>query len=158
MLAAKTLETIKIPREVILMPLRIIYVFVLLITSILYLSQIGIFDNYAALAQAVPLIPINSGNATLDQGLPVFYQCLEEVVDESFSEQEDNYFQHEPRRSEVVECYYQVFVNNEIDSLSTEPNNFNENIEEPEVENEEEDGKEDGEDKENEDEEGTLFG
>jgi|SoiMetStandDraft_2_1073263.scaffolds.fasta_scaffold40922_2 hypothetical protein len=158
MLADKTLETIKAPREVILMPLKILYVFVLLITSIIYLSQVGLFDNYAAVAQAVPLIPINSGNATLDQGLPVFYQCLEEVVDDSFSEQEDSYFQHEPRKSEVIECYYQVFVNNDVDSLSTEPNNFNENIEEPEVENEEEDGKEDGEDKEEEDEEGTLFG
>ena len=148
--AAKTRETIK-TLGVILLPLSIIpYFFVLLITSSIYLSQIGLFDNYAALAQEVPLIPINSGNATLDQGLPVFYECLEEVVDESFSEQEDNYFQHEPRKSEVIECYYQVFVNNDVDSLSTEPNDFNENIEEPEAENEEEDGEED--------EEGTLFG
>ena len=138
--------------------LSILYVFVLLIASIIYLSQVGLFDNYAAVAQAVPLIPINSGNATLDQGLPVFYQCLEEVVDESFSEQEDSYFQHEPRKSEVIECYYQVFVNNDVDSLSTESNDFNENIEEPEVENEEEDGKEDGEEDGEEDEEGTLFG
>ena len=158
MLADKTLETIKTPREVILMPLSILRVFVLLIASIIYLSQIGLFDNYVAVAQAVPLIPINSGNATLDQGLPVFYQCLEEVVDESFSEQEDSYFQHEPRKSEVIDCYYQVFVNNDVDSLSTEPNDFNENIEEPEVENEEENGQEDGGEDEEEDEEGTLFG
>ena len=97
-----------------------------------------------------PLIPINSGNATLDQGLPVFYECLDEVVDESFSEQEDNYFQHEPRRFEVIECYYQVFVNNDVDSSDTESNDFNEDIEEPEVKN--------GEEDEEEDEEGTLFG
>jgi hypothetical protein len=114
------------------------------------LSQTGLFDNYAAWAQAVPLIPINSDNATLDQGLPVFYECLEEVVDESFSEQEDNYFQSEPRRSEVIECYYQVFVNNEVDFSDTESNDFNEDIEEHEVQNDEED--------EEEDEEGTLFG
>jgi hypothetical protein len=150
MLAAKKLETIKTHREVILLSLSIIlYVFVLLITSLICLSQIGLFDNYAVLAQAVPLIPINSGNATLDQGLPVFYECLEKVVDESFSEQEDNYFQHEPRRSEVIECYYQVFVNNEVDSMSTESNDFNEDIEEDEVKDEED---------EEEDEEGTLFG
>jgi hypothetical protein len=113
------------------------------------LSQTGLFDNYAAWAQAVPLIPINSGNTTLDQGLPVFYECLEEVVDESFSEDEDNYFQSEPRRSEVIKCYYQVFVNNEIDSSDTDSNDFNED-EEHEVQNDEED--------EEEDEEGTLFG
>jgi hypothetical protein len=151
MLAVETLETIKTPRGVILLSLSIaLYVFVLLITSISCLTQTGLFDNYAVWAQAVPLIPINSGNATLDQGLPVFYECLDEVVDESFSEQEDNYFQHEPRRSEVIECYYQVFVNNEVDSSDSESNDFNEDIEEPEVKN--------GEEDEEEDEEGTLFG
>jgi hypothetical protein len=151
MLAVETLETIKTPRGVILLSLSIaLYVFVLLITIISCLTQTGLFDNYAVWAQAVPLIPINSGNATLDQGLPVFYECLDEVVDESFSEQEDNYFQHEPRRSEVIECYYQVFVNNEVDSSDSESNDFNEDIEEPEVKN--------GEEDEEEDEEGTLFG
>jgi hypothetical protein len=69
------------------------------------------FDGFQAYAQEVPLIPIQSGNVTLDQGLPFFYDCLDNMVDESFSEQEDNYFKHEPRKSEVVECYYEVFVN-----------------------------------------------
>ena len=107
------------------------------------LSQTGLFDNYAGWAQAVPLIPINSGNATLDQGLPVFYDCLEEVVDEKYSEREDNYFQNEPRRSEVIECYYQVFVNSEVDSLDTGSNDFNDNAEESEAQNDEEDEEED---------------
>lgn len=57
------------------------------------------------------MIPIQSSNVTLDQGLPIFYDCLDNMVDESFSEQEDNYFKHEPRKSEVIECYYAVFVN-----------------------------------------------
>jgi hypothetical protein len=56
--------------------------------------------------------PYKQWHATLDQGLPVFYDCLDEVVDESFSEQEDSYFQDELRKSEVVKCYYEVFVNN----------------------------------------------
>lgn len=104
-------------------------------------------------AQAVPLIPIQSGNATLDQGLPVFYDCLEEVVDESFSEQEDSYFKEEPRKSEVVECYYEVFVNNNGNSNNedTESNDINDNNEESEMVEEEDAGSE-GEDEE------TLFG
>lgn len=108
-------------------------------------------------AQAVPLIPIQSGNATLDQGLPVFYDCLEEVVDESFSEQEDSYFKEEPRKSEVVECYYEVFVNNNGNSNNedytshTESNDINDNNEESEIVEEEDAGSE-GEDEE------TLFG
>jgi hypothetical protein len=70
------------------------------------------FGKLHTFAQEVPLIPIQSGNATLDQSLPVFYDCLDNIVDERFSEQEDNYFKHEPRKSEVVECYTEVFVNN----------------------------------------------
>ena len=137
------------------------FVIVSLAASIVCLSHTGFFDNLTVWAQAVPLIPIQSGNATLDQGLPVFYDCLEEVVDESFSEQEDNYFKEEPRKSEVVECYYNVFVNNnnnngngnnEGDTSDTESNDFNDNNEESEIEEEEE---EDGSEEEDEE---TLFG
>jgi hypothetical protein len=123
------------------------------------MSQTGLFDNNTVWAQAVPLIPIQSGNATLDQGLPVFYDCLEEVVDESFSEQEDSYFQEEPRKSEVIGCYQEVFVNNnygnndnnnnEDDTSDTESNDFDDNNEESETADEEEGEAE---------EEGTLFG
>ena len=87
----------------------------LLSAGIAGLSQIGgIFNstNMAAWAQAVPLIPIQTGNATLDQGLPVFYDCIEEAVEESFSDQEPNYFHEEPTKSEVNDCYYDVFVVN----------------------------------------------
>jgi hypothetical protein len=131
------------------------FVIVSLVASMVCLSQTGLFDNYTVWAQAVPLIPIHSGNATLDRGLPVFYDCLEEVVDESFSEQEDNYFQEEPRKSEVDECYYEVFVNNknnnndnngnsnnEDDTSDTESNDSNDDNEESEVDAEEEESEE----------------
>lgn len=129
------------------------FVIVPLAASIVCLSQTGFFDNLTVWAQAVPLIPIQSGNATLDQGLPVFYDCLEEVVDESFSEQEDSYFKEEPRKSEVIECYYEVFVNNNGNSNNedTESNDINDNNEESEIVEEEDAGSE-GEDEE------TLFG
>jgi len=133
------------------------FVIVPLAASIVCLSQTGFFDNLTVWAQAVPLIPIQSGNATLDQGLPVFYDCLEEVVDESYSEQEDSYFKEEPRKSEVVECYYEVFVNNNGNSNNedyishTESNDINDNNEESKIVEEEDAGSE-GEDEE------TLFG
>ena len=95
----------------------------LLSASIAGLFQIGgIFNssNLAAWAQAVPLIPIQTGNATLDQGLPIFYDCIEEAVDESFSEQEPNYFHEEPTKAEVNGCYYDVFV---VNGNSLEPAN-----------------------------------
>jgi hypothetical protein len=87
----------------------------LLSVSIAGFSQIGnVFSssNLAAYAQAVPLIPIQTGNATLDKGIPVFYDCIEEAVDESFSEQETNYFHEEPTKTEVNSCYTDVFVAN----------------------------------------------
>ena len=122
----------------------IFYVLVTVVASMICLSQTGLFDNYTVWAQAVPLIPIHSGNATLDQGLPVFYDCLEEIVDESFSEQEDNYFQDEPRKSEVVKCYYEVFVNDNNDDNDDNDDNTsdidesNDNNEDSEVKEEEE--------------------
>jgi hypothetical protein len=87
----------------------------LLSASIAGLSQIGgIFNssNLAAWAQAVPLIPIQTGNTTLDQGMPIFYDCIEKAVDESYNEQEPSYFHDEPTKAEVNGCYYDVFVAN----------------------------------------------
>jgi hypothetical protein len=69
-------------------------------------------SNLTAWAQAVPLIPVQTGNGTLDQGIPVFYDCIEEIVDESYSEQEPSYFHDEPTKAEVNECYNDVFVVN----------------------------------------------
>jgi hypothetical protein len=69
-------------------------------------------SNLTAWAQAVPLIPVQTGNATLDQGIPVFYDCIEEIVDESYSEQEPSYFHDEPTKAEVNDCYNDVFVVN----------------------------------------------
>jgi hypothetical protein len=120
----------------------IFYVLVTVVAGMICLSQTGLFDNYTVWAQAVPLIPIHSGNATLDQGLPVFYDCLKEIVDESFSEQEDNYFQDEPRKYEVVKCYYEVFVNDnndDSDDNTSDTDESNDNNEESEVKEEEED-------------------
>jgi hypothetical protein len=42
----------------------------------------------------------------------MFYDCIEEAVDESFSEQEPNYFHEEPTKTEVNSCYTDVFVVN----------------------------------------------
>jgi hypothetical protein len=69
-------------------------------------------SNLTAWAQAVPLIPVQTGNNTLDQGIPVFYDCIEEIVDESYSEQEPSYFHDEPTKAEVNDCYNDVFVVN----------------------------------------------
>lgn len=87
----------------------------ILSASVTGLYQIGgAFNssNLTAWAQAVPLIPVQTGNGTLDQGVPVFYDCIEEIVDESYSEQEPSYFHDEPTKAEVNDCYNDVFVVN----------------------------------------------
>jgi hypothetical protein len=58
-----------------------------------------------AFGEAVPLIPINTGNSNLNNALPLFYDCIEEAVDNSLSSTEPNYFKKEPTRSEVRGCY-----------------------------------------------------
>ncbi len=81
--------------------------------------------NHTAWAQAVPLIDIQTGNATLDQGLPTFYDCIEEAVEESYSEDEPNYFHDEPTKAEVNSCYYDAFLTNNASPesvIEAEPN------------------------------------
>jgi hypothetical protein len=108
----------------------------ILSASVTGLYQIGgAFNssNLTAWAQAVPLIPVQTGNGTLDQGIPVFYDCIEEIVDESYSEQEPSYFHDEPTKAEVNDCYNDVFVvngdklksANQVDSSDNSDNSDN---------------------------------
>jgi hypothetical protein len=61
--------------------------------------------------EAVPLIPINTGNSNLNNKLPLFYDCIEEAVDNSLSSTEPNYFKEEPTRAEVRGCYEDTIGN-----------------------------------------------
>jgi hypothetical protein len=87
-------------------------IFATLIALSIILFQIG-FDNLAS-AIAVPLIPINSGNSSLDNDLPKFFSCIKKAVKESVNAQEDPYFKTEPTKEEVVKCYHDVIVNTSI--------------------------------------------
>ena len=93
-------------------PLRILSLSAILIAGFFHLGNVIGNTSMAAWAQAVPLIPVQTGNATLDQGLPIFYDCIDDAVDESYSEQEPNYFHEEPTKTEVNSCYTDVFVVN----------------------------------------------
>ena len=62
--------------------------------------------------EAVPLIPIQTGNVTLDKGLPVFYDCIDKKIDNSKGVEADNYFEKEPTKNEVTTCYNEVFFGN----------------------------------------------
>lgn len=64
----------------------------------------------SAYSQAVDLIEINSGNQSLDSGLPVFYDCIDEKIDESKGVEEDDYFEKEPTKNEVKSCYAEVLL------------------------------------------------
>jgi hypothetical protein len=69
--------------------------------------------------QAVDLIPIQTGNATLDKGLPEFYDCIDEKIDASKGVEEDPYFEKEPTKHEVSTCYNEVFLLN-VDAQSND--------------------------------------
>ena len=59
----------------------------------------------------MPLLKIRSDNKTLDRGLPRFYDCIDNAVDDSVKKQKDPYFKSEPTLNEVLKCYYETFVN-----------------------------------------------
>jgi hypothetical protein len=113
-----------------LFSLRILPLSAILIAGFFHLGNVIGSTNMAAWAQAVPLIPVQTGNATLDQGLPVFYDCIDEAVDESYSEQEPNYFHEEPTKTEVNSCYNDVFVVNGDNLKSVSQVGDNDNIDE----------------------------
>jgi hypothetical protein len=76
--------------------------------------------NDLAYSQAVDLIPINTGNVTLDSSLPVFYECIEEAVDASENAQQAPYFEDEPTKNEVRGCYQKVLVDNQVEEENKE--------------------------------------
>jgi hypothetical protein len=87
------------------------------ITAILF--QIG-FANFA-LAIAEPLIPINTGNANLDNNIPKFFSCIKKAVKQNVDVQ-DSYFKHEPTKDEVVKCYYDIIASSNNNSNDANSN------------------------------------
>lgn len=116
-------------------PLRILSLSAILIAGFFHLGNVIGNTSMAAWAQAVPLITIQTGNVTLDQGLPIFYDCIDDAVDESYSEQEPNYFHEEPTKTEVNSCYNDVFVVNgdNLKSVSQIEDSNNNDIDEKSV-------------------------
>jgi hypothetical protein len=66
-----------------------------------------------AMGQAVPLIPLSSGNVTLDNGIPKFYKCIQKEIKSSLNANDDPYFKSEPTKEEVFKCYKSVFTHSD---------------------------------------------
>ena len=62
-------------------------------------------------AFALSQTPINTGNSNLNNELPLFYDCIEDAVDNSLSSTEPNYFKEEPTRAEVRGCFEDTIGN-----------------------------------------------
>ena len=91
----------------------------LFITLTIVISTTFIYGK-VSFGQAVDLIPIQTGNATLDKGLPGFYDCIDEKIDESKGVEVDPYFEKEPTKHEVTSCYNEVFTFNSDAQSSTD--------------------------------------
>src|SRR5215210_509139 len=87
--------------------------------------------SFVNLALAVELIPLNSTNSTLNEGLPIFYDCIDEAVEQSVNVQEDDYFKEEPTKNEVVTCYYKVLIDANGIGNSDVQNKMSEDAERP---------------------------
>ena len=91
----------------------------LFITLTIVVSTTFIYGK-VSFGQAVDLIPIQTGNATLDKGLPGFYDCIDKKIDESKGVGVDPYFEKEPTKHEVTTCYNEVFTFNSDAQSSTD--------------------------------------
>ena len=80
------------------------------IVAAFYVSFNGLALHYA-MGQAVLLIPLTSGNVTLDTGIPKFYACVENEIEHSKNVKDDSYFKKEPTKDEVLKCYESIFMN-----------------------------------------------
>lgn len=78
---------------------------------------------------AVELIPLNSTNSTLNEDLPIFYDCIDEAVAQSVNAQENDYFKEEPTKNGVITCYYKVLIDANGLSNSDVQNNIPEDPE-----------------------------
>jgi hypothetical protein len=67
-------------------------------------------DN-VAFSQAVPLVDVGTGNTTLDNALPDFYDCIDKSIKTNDRSSLDSYFEKEPTKNEVIICYYKIFNN-----------------------------------------------
>lgn len=85
-----------------------------MVIALAVIAQVG-FVNWVL---AVELIPLNGTNSTLNQALPIFYDCIDKAVEQSVNVQEDAYFKDEPTKNEVVTCYNKVLIDaNGLDKL-----------------------------------------
>jgi hypothetical protein len=59
----------------------------------------------------VILVPVNTGNLKLDHDMHSFYSCIKKAIKESkpIDSSEYNYFATEPTKTEVNNCYHNVF-------------------------------------------------
>ena len=87
-------------------------IFSLLFITLAIMMLTTFVQGNVSFGQAVDLIPIRTGNATLDQGLPGFYDCIDKKIDESKGVEVDPYFEKEPTKHEVTTCYNEVFAYN----------------------------------------------
>lgn len=92
--------------------LKISLFFPALFVTVTLMIATSLIQTNMSYGEAVPLIPIDTGNVTLDKGLPVFYDCIDKKIDNSKGDEADNYFDNEPTKNEITTCYYEVFFYN----------------------------------------------
>jgi hypothetical protein len=92
---------------------------ILTIATVLSIASVLFQTGFANLALAIaePLLPINTGNANLDNNIPKFFSCIKKAVKQNVNVQ-DSYFKHEPTKDEVIKCYHDVIAESSSGSSS----------------------------------------
>ena len=97
-------------------------IFVIAVVVTAFNVVLQFYPANLAFSQAVDLLPINTGNETLDGSLPVFFECMEEAVDAGENAHyQASYFEDEPTKNEVRKCYQEVLIDNPIEQVTDNP-------------------------------------
>jgi len=82
--------------------------------------SITFVHSNVSFGQAIDLIPIQTGNATLYKGLPGFYDCIDDKIEESKGVEVDPFFEKDPSEHEVTLCYNEALTFNSDVQSSTD--------------------------------------
>jgi hypothetical protein len=93
------------------MPRNLVTIFSLSTIAVAFSISLNGSALNDVMGQAVPLIPLTSGNVTLDTGIPKFNECIEGEIEASNNVNDDSYFEKEPTKDEVFKCYGAIFKN-----------------------------------------------
>lgn len=76
--------------------------------------------SHRANAEAVPLVPIDTGDQKMDKKVSAFYDCIKKAVKTNKDSDLPSYFHTEPTKYQAIVCYHNTFDKDNSDNINNE--------------------------------------